>query len=177
MVADDSELSQIPRPELPRPRPRIAAPISPFFPAPTLPSFQSPSLPLPSREPLLSLLIYTATMAPLGDQLVDQLKGTVDKLEARVAELEARLQGKASASSSSPQDGMRMILMGPPGAGMLFRGLTPWETDPVLTTVSRQAREPKRRESRTSTASVTWLVSHIWRTTHALSIISGEDPG
>lgn len=60
-------------------------------------------------------------MAPLGEQLVDQLKGTVDKLEARVAELEARLQGKASGSSSSTStsaDGMRMIIMGPPGAGM-----------------------------------------------------------
>lgn len=59
-------------------------------------------------------------MAPLGEQLVDQLKGTVDKLEARVAELEARLHGKAqsSASSSSSDESMRIILMGPPGAGM-----------------------------------------------------------
>ncbi|KAG9549301.1 hypothetical protein KCU79_g14457, partial [Aureobasidium melanogenum] len=58
-------------------------------------------------------------MAPLGEQLVDQLKGTVDKLEARVAELEARLHGKAqsSASSSSSDESMRIILMGPPGAG------------------------------------------------------------
>jgi len=50
-------------------------------------------------------------------KLVDQLKGTVDKLEARVAELEARLQGKAAGSSAPAEDGMRMILMGPPGAG------------------------------------------------------------
>ena len=61
-------------------------------------------------------------MAPLGEQLVDQLRGTVDKLEARVAELEARLHGKAqqaaSSSSSSTSDEMRIILMGPPGAGM-----------------------------------------------------------
>ncbi|KAF1353361.1 adenylate kinase 1 [Delphinella strobiligena] len=56
-------------------------------------------------------------MAPLGEQLVDQLKGTVDRLEARVAELEARLQGKATGSSAPAEDGMRMILMGPPGAG------------------------------------------------------------
>jgi hypothetical protein len=64
----------------------------------------------------------TITMAPLGEQLVDQLKSTVDKLEARVAELEARLHGKAqqvaSSSSSSTSDEMRIILMGPPGAGM-----------------------------------------------------------
>ena len=35
-------------------------------------------------------------MAPTSGDLVDSLKGTVEKLEARVAELEARLQGKAS---------------------------------------------------------------------------------
>lgn len=57
-------------------------------------------------------------MAPLGDELVDKLKGTVDKLEARVAELEARLHGKPAGSSAPAEDGMRMILMGPPGAGM-----------------------------------------------------------
>ncbi|KAH0286986.1 adenylate kinase [Aureobasidium namibiae CBS 147.97] len=59
-------------------------------------------------------------MAPLGEQLVDQLKGTIDKLETRVAELEARLHGKAqsaASSLSSNSDEMRIILMGPPGAG------------------------------------------------------------
>ena len=55
-------------------------------------------------------------MAP-AEELVDKLKGTVDKLEARVAELEARLQGKEPGGSSGG-DGMRMILIGPPGAGM-----------------------------------------------------------
>ena len=59
-------------------------------------------------------------MAPTPDQLVETLKGTVDKLEARVAELEARLQGKSPADSRGAGDGMRMILIGPPGAGMLF---------------------------------------------------------
>lgn len=53
-------------------------------------------------------------MAPTDD-LVGQLKSTIDGLENRVAELEARLAGKTSAGGS---DGMRMILMGPPGAGM-----------------------------------------------------------
>lgn len=65
-------------------------------------------------------------MAPLGEQLVDQLKGTIDKLETRVAELEARLHGKAqsaASSLSSNSDEMRIILMGPPGAGM--RDCTP----------------------------------------------------
>jgi adenylate kinase len=51
-------------------------------------------------------------------EAVEQLKSTIDALERRVHELEARLQGKLSPSLSST-DGMRMILIGPPGAGML----------------------------------------------------------
>lgn len=58
-------------------------------------------------------------MAPISEQIVDTLRGTVDKLEQRVAELEARLEGKTSGSTA---DGMRMILMGPPGAGTLRAG-------------------------------------------------------
>jgi len=45
---------------------------------------------------------------------VDELKGTVSKLESRIAELEAKLSGNASPSSAQS---MRMVLMGPPGAG------------------------------------------------------------
>ena len=64
-------------------------------------------------------------MAPVDD-LVDKLKSTVDKLEARVAELEGKLTGEGSKGSggggngggSGGSDGMRMILMGPPGAGV-----------------------------------------------------------
>jgi len=55
-------------------------------------------------------------MAPITDQDVAQLKGLVAKLEARVAELES----KTSGGSSSPKtvgEKMRMVLMGPPGAG------------------------------------------------------------
>lgn len=58
-------------------------------------------------------------MAPLQDQVVDDLKNLVHRLESRVAELEAKLTGGES-SSSSASGGVRMILMGPPGAGMLF---------------------------------------------------------
>jgi hypothetical protein len=60
-------------------------------------------------------------MAPTPDQLVETLKSTVDKLEARVAELEARLQGKSPGSAGASSDGMRMVLMGPPGAGMFHK--------------------------------------------------------
>ncbi|KAF2180181.1 adenylate kinase [Zopfia rhizophila CBS 207.26] len=55
-------------------------------------------------------------MAPLQDQVVDDLKSLVSKLENRVAELEAKIAGGESSSSAS-SEGVRMILMGPPGAG------------------------------------------------------------
>lgn len=56
----------------------------------------------------------------MSQELVDKLKSTVDKLEARVAELESRLkgEGEGGGGGGSKPDGMRMILMGPPGAGM-----------------------------------------------------------
>ena len=56
----------------------------------------------------------------MSQELVDKLKSTVDKLEARVAELESRLtggNGGASGGSGGGSSMMRMILMGPPGAG------------------------------------------------------------
>jgi len=51
-------------------------------------------------------------MAPTDSSVVDELKGIITKLESRVEELEQKLSGKDAAASS-----MRMILMGPPGAG------------------------------------------------------------
>ncbi|KAI9834494.1 MAG: adenylate kinase [Phylliscum demangeonii] len=63
-------------------------------------------------------------MAPIKDETVDALKDMVHKLEARVRDLEARLHPPSSSSSSSSADdkarsteSMRMILIGPPGAG------------------------------------------------------------
>jgi adenylate kinase len=55
-------------------------------------------------------------MAPITDRDVAQLKSEVARLERRVAELE----GKTGGSSSAPKtvaEKMRMVLMGPPGAG------------------------------------------------------------
>ena len=58
----------------------------------------------------------------MSQELIDKLKGTVDKLEARVVELENKLKGETQSSggsgNGSPKN-MRMILIGPPGAGML----------------------------------------------------------
>ena len=51
-------------------------------------------------------------MAPTDSSVVDELKSIIAKLESRVEQLEGKLHGKDGASES-----MRMILMGPPGAG------------------------------------------------------------
>lgn len=55
-------------------------------------------------------------MAPIKDQTIQDLKDLVEKLESRVHELEHRLGGGGRKASSSAES-MRMILMGPPGAG------------------------------------------------------------
>ena len=70
-------------------------------------------------SPLRPILPHTFTMAPLQDSSVDDLKNTVARLESRIAELESRLGG-ASAAKPSVTDSVRMILMGPPGAGEWF---------------------------------------------------------
>ena len=58
-------------------------------------------------------------MAPLTDASVDDLKSTVTSLEKRIADLEKRLAGQNGGAPASAES-VRMILMGPPGAGMLF---------------------------------------------------------
>ncbi|KAH6642738.1 adenylate kinase 1 [Boeremia exigua] len=55
-------------------------------------------------------------MAPLADSAVSDLQSTVSRLEKRIAELETRLQGQVGISDQS-QESVRMILIGPPGAG------------------------------------------------------------
>lgn len=57
-------------------------------------------------------------MAPITEQAVDDLKSLIKQLEARVVELESRLSG--GSGNSAPSEGIRMILMGPPGAGAVF---------------------------------------------------------
>lgn len=76
-------------------------------------------------------------MAPTDSSLVDQLKATVDKLEARIQDLESRLVGNSS-SGSATSDGMRMILIGPPGAGAyrIIPGCRALSTGPSKRTVT-----------------------------------------
>jgi adenylate kinase len=56
-------------------------------------------------------------MAPITDSAVSDLQGTVSRLEQRIAELESRLQGQVGIADQA-QESVRMILIGPPGAGM-----------------------------------------------------------
>ena len=56
-------------------------------------------------------------MAPITDQHVEDLKDLVHKLESRVYSLERRLEG--GDKKPSVTDSMRLILIGPPGAGEL----------------------------------------------------------
>jgi len=57
-------------------------------------------------------------MAPITQDTVDGLKDIITKLESRVAELEGRLtHGGESSKSKGVSQQMRIILMGPPGAG------------------------------------------------------------
>ncbi|KAJ5584122.1 adenylate kinase [Penicillium hispanicum] len=55
-------------------------------------------------------------MAPITEETVSGLKDTIGKLEARVVELESRLVNGGSKPKSVAEQ-MRIILMGPPGAG------------------------------------------------------------
>ncbi|KAJ4985798.1 adenylate kinase [Stagonosporopsis vannaccii] len=55
-------------------------------------------------------------MAPLTDSAVSDLQSTVSRLEKRIAELETRLQGQVGIADTA-QESVRMILIGPPGAG------------------------------------------------------------
>lgn len=63
-------------------------------------------------------------MAPIKDETVDALRDTIHKLESRVQQLEAKLGSTRGESSSrdtrSSTESVRMILIGPPGAGKII---------------------------------------------------------
>ncbi|KAG0157987.1 hypothetical protein PDIDSM_5499 [Penicillium digitatum] len=54
-------------------------------------------------------------MAPITEEAVSGLKNAIHQLEAKVSELESRLANGGKPKSAAEQ--MRIILMGPPGAG------------------------------------------------------------
>ena len=68
-------------------------------------------------------------MAPITDETVHTLQDTIAKLESRVHQLESKLGGGDGGSGKAAPGGqsVRMILMGPPGAGKrtkISRGAT-----------------------------------------------------
>lgn len=59
-----------------------------------------------------------------SEQIVEQLRSHIASLESRVHELEGKF-GKPDNGAKSTVDGMRMILIGPPGAGTCMLALHP----------------------------------------------------
>ena len=80
----------------------------------------------PTRRVLLCLgqapsVFFQPGMAPITDDTVEALRDTIRKLESRVQQLEVKLGHKDASdspgSSKRTLQSVRMILMGPPGAG------------------------------------------------------------
>lgn len=90
-------------------------------------------------RPLLDLgqvpfFSHLSIMAPITETTVSDLKDLVHKLEARVHHLESWYESGGKTSPST-EESMRMILLGPPGAGRLRRSQS------HLTTSSRFGRQ------------------------------------
>ena len=135
-----------------------------FFPEPLLPPL-SPSLRLfsdtwhvhyfagASVRPFCDP--QAVAMAPITDDTVDALRDTIRKLESRVHQLESRLGEGHGGSSANDRtmESIRMILMGPPGAGMIegTGKLMNADADQPC-----QERERKLQRSKTNTAHVIW---------------------
>jgi len=87
-------------------------------------------------------------MAPIGDDTVQTLQELVQKLESRVKQLEDKLEHASSGTKHAPTEGVRMILMGPPGAGM-YTSTTAWQFAPNIIELrlicNFQARELKHQ--------------------------------
>ena len=93
------------------------------------------------------LQLVTFIMAPITDQTVNDLKAQVAHLEKRIWELEQRDRGIKPVDAA---DAMRLILIGPPGAGRSATILEGWQL------TSEQAKAHKLRTSRTNIVSATW---------------------
>ena len=90
-------------------------------------------------------------MAPIGDDAIKSLQDLVNKLELRVKELEDRIQHASGGTKHSADEGVRMILMGPPGAGMLFANLRIYLKDALgapanLQFIGKGTQAPKIKE-------------------------------
>jgi len=83
-------------------------------------------------------------MAPITDETVSDLKDLVHKLQDRVHQLERRLV-EGGDKPRTPVESMRMILIGPPGAGKLN---TPFHviTDLLTRRAGKGTQAPKIKE-------------------------------
>jgi adenylate kinase len=59
-------------------------------------------------------------MAPIGDDIAQKILDSIQDLQSRIKKLEDGIHHKAGGSPPPAVEGVRMILMGPPGAGMWF---------------------------------------------------------
>lgn len=82
----------------------------------------------------------------MSDRQVEDLKAQVANLTARLEKLEA----ERAPANKQPSEQMRMILIGPPGAGKTDHGGERCRSN------NAQVKEHRPRRSRTSTVSVTW---------------------
>jgi hypothetical protein len=99
-------------------------------------------------------------MAPIGDDTVQTLQDLVQKLESRVKQLEDKIEHTSNGTKHTPTEGVRMILMGPPGAGMYTS--TAWQFAPNVLELrlicNFQAREHKHQRLRRSFLAAIWYV-------------------
>jgi hypothetical protein len=106
-------------------------------------------LPTLVRSPAFS---NSPEMAPITDDKVEELRTQYHALEERIHRLEQRLEtGEAKPTVA---ESMRLILIGPPGAGPFPATKTREITRLLIDLV--QEREHKLQRSRTSTASAIW---------------------
>jgi len=97
-------------------------------------------------------------MAPIGDDTVQSLQELVNKLESRVKQLEDKLQHAAGGTKHTTNEGVRMILMGPPGAGTFPFLLLLVNIVGAPANCTSQARELKHRRSRKNSLVAIWQV-------------------
>lgn len=91
-------------------------------------------------------------MAPIKDETVDALRDLVNKLEARVEQLEAKVRqhdGSAPTRPAKSTESIRMILMGPPGAGMYYFMCTCFES-PAESILCRQGYTSSQNQGKVS---------------------------
>jgi hypothetical protein len=99
-------------------------------------------------------------MAPIGDDTVKALQDLVNKLESRVKQLEDKLTHAQGGTKHTAEEGVRMILMGPPGAGMFSRSFCCQCTPRGHRLIGiLQAKALKLPRSRRDSVAATWYVA------------------